>query len=56
MSAATACSNDTSEITGKLVKINSVTQTGFSGGPAHIATKRESTNKLSIQKSKRESY
>ena len=40
MSAASACSNDTSEITGQLVKINStVTQTGFSGGPVHIAKK-----------------
>ena len=53
MSAASACSNDTSEITGKLVKINStVTQTGFGEGPVHTAKNRESTEKLFIQKRK----
>ena len=57
MSAASACSNDTSEITEKLVKINStVTQTGFSEGPVHTAKKQGKHRKAIYTKEERESY
>ena len=56
-SAATACSNDTSEIMGQLVKMSStVTQRGFGESPAHNSTQERKHRKAINSNEKTESY